>query len=812
MSSPKIGVFICHCGDNIAGKVDLDRLKKSIASDGVAWVEDDVYLCSTGCQDMIRSRIRSEGLDRVVIAACSPEVHEHLFRDCVAGAGLNRYLVDIANIREQCAWVKSETDPTEKAIDIVRSSIYALRHARPREKIRLPVNRDVLVIGGGIAGISAALTLARQGIKVYLLEKSASIGGNMVKIGKVFSPDKLTEECAMCSLAPILSDVENTKNIELLTLTDIIGMEGHAGDFHVRVSTGPALVDANKCIACGRCSETCSVCVPDEWNANLSERKAIYRPFPQAVPASYTIDVDACLQCGNCVETCDAGAIDLERPAVERTLDVGAIIVATGHREFDPTEKYEFGYGKYAGVITQQELARLLAVNGPTRGKLEIPASGQTPRRVVMVQCVGSRDKKPGSIPHCSTICCMTALKHANYISNHFSGTEVYICYTDIRAPGTYENYYLEVQKKNVKLLRGRVAEVLEEKEGLLVVRVEDTLGGGLTEIETDMVVLSCALMPSAGTVEVANKLGVNLTPELFVQEKHPKMEPTQTSSAGIFVCGTAEGAKDITASINQSRSAASKAVELVSAGAVEVEPKYAIIDPEKCDRCGNCVKLCLYGALYENGRMTIDPLACTGLGECVALCPQQAISLPGSSDEEICARIDGCLSGTGGRIVAFLDEKIAYVAADNVGVNRIAYPPEVRIVRVPSVMRLESRHLLHAFKKGALGVFLGDGTANASGGAVRPDIAGKAEQLKQGVAREGIDPGRIFYYEAYLPHFKGLALRLDEFSVKLKAYEGGETRPETSGHKAGQKGGHKEGHKGHKEGHISGEKHRANY
>jgi heterodisulfide reductase subunit A-like polyferredoxin/coenzyme F420-reducing hydrogenase delta subunit len=772
MTALRTGVFICHCGDNIAGSVDLDRLKKAIASDGVVCVEDDIYLCSTGCQEMIRSRIRSEGLDSVVIAACSPEVHEHLFRDCVVGAGLNRYLMDIANIREQCAWVKSETDPTEKAIDIVRSSIYALRYAQPREKICLPVNRDVMVIGGGIAGITAALSLARQGIRVYLVEKSASIGGNMVKIGKVFSPDKLTEECAMCSLAPILSDVESNKNIELLTLTNIVGTEGHAGDFHVRVSTGPALIDGSKCISCGLCSESCSVSVPDEWNANLSERKAIYRPFPQAVPAAYTIDVDACQRCGNCVETCDAGAIDLERMPVGRTIDVGAIIMATGHREFDPAEKYEFGYGKYQGVITQMELARLLAVNGPTRGKLEIPSTNQKPRRVVMVQCVGSRDKKPGCIPHCSTICCMTALKHANYISNHFSGTEVYICYTDIRAPGTYENYYLEVQKKNVKLLRGRVAEVLEEKEGLLVVRVEDTLGGGLTEIETDMVVLSCALMPSAGTVEVANMLGVSLTPELFVQEKHPKMEPTQTSSAGIFVCGTAEGAKDITASISQSRSAASKAVELVSAGAIEVEPKYAVIDPQKCEGCGTCARLCLYGAPYENGRMTIDPLACTGLGECVALCPQQAISLPGCSDEEIYARIDGCLSGDGPRIIAFLDEKIAYVAADNVGVNRIAYPPEVRIVRVPSVMRLDTGHLLYAFRKGALGIFLGDGTANASGGAVRPDIAGKAEQLRQGVARAGIDADRVFYYEAYLPHFKGLALRLDEFSVKLKAFD----------------------------------------
>lgn len=767
MKYPSIGVFICHCGDNISGSLDIPKLKQAICNEGVSCVEDHSYLCSVAGQSLIADRIRGMNLDRIVVAACSPGIHEWTFRECVENAGLNPYLLDIANIREQCAWVASDTDRIDRAIDIIRSSIYAVRHAKPLEYMSVTVEKSVIVIGGGIAGMTAALSLARQGVKVYLIEKSPTIGGNMVKIGKVFSPDRLTEECALCSLAPLMGEVARNKNIELLTLSEVTGVRGHAGDFYVTVESGPMYVNAGKCTSCGRCNRVCNTMTDDEWNAALSKRKAVYRPFPQAVPGAYTIDPGACRLCGKCVKECDAGAIDLTRAPEKRLLHVGAIIVATGHREHDPSEKYELGYGRLPGVITQMELARILAVNGPTQGRLEVPSTKNMPRRVVMVQCVGSRDEKPGSIPYCSKICCMTALKHASFIRDHFPDTEVFICYTDIRTPGTYENYYREVQKKGVKFIRGRVGEVIRYGESLLV-RVEDTLGSGPLEIESDMVVLSCALEPSEGTVRTAKALGIGLTPEFFIREKHPKLEPVSTTSRGIFVCGTAQGPMDITESIVHARAAASRVSELVTTGSILVEPKFAVIDAEKCNGCGKCVELCPYGAAYVNGRIAIDPLSCIGLGGCISRCPMHAISLPGNSDEELYARIDGCIRNGEPRIIAFLDENIAYTAADNIGVNRIAYPSCIRIIRVPSIMRIEVKHLLYAFRKGVTGIFLGDGTVNASGGAIRANVSKRVEEFKKGVADAGIDPDRVYYYEAYLPHFRGLAARMDRFARQL--------------------------------------------
>ncbi len=771
MTAAKIGIFICQCGDNISSKIDIDSMKKAFHDEDVIFVEENLYICSIEGQNKIKEKIGSSDVDRIVIAACSPKIHENEFRRCAEDAGINRYMLEIANIREQCAWADKDPDPTRRAIDIINSSIYAVKKAIPHEKINLPVTKSAVVIGGGISGITTALSLARQNIKVYIVEKSSTIGGNMVKIGKVFSADTLSEECAMCFLGPLMSEVAENQNIEILSLSQVTGVTGHAGNFLVNISTGPKFVDEDKCKSCGECSRVCKVKAPDEWNASLSTRKAAHRPFSQAVPLSYTIDNNACIRCETCVEMCPSGAINLDNHEMEMTVNTGAVIIATGHQELNPRDKEEFGYKKHQDVITQMELARILAVNGPTAGKLLVPSTGKKPRRIVMVQCVGSRDKKPGSIPHCSTVCCMTALKHANYIIDHYNGVEIYICYTDMRTPGTYENYYFETQKKGektIKFIRGKVAEVKRDKDKF-VARVEDTLGGGVLDIETDMVVLSCAIEPPESIMEIKKTLGISLTPEMFVKEKHPKMEPTQTTVSGIFVCGTAKEAMDVTSSINMSRSASSQVAELLHQGKIEMEPDFAVIGHDKCEMCGECIKLCHSGAVYRDSKVQIDPIACSGCGECISKCKQGAVSLPLSSDDDIFARIEGCLSNGTHAVLVFLDKDIAYTAADNMGTNQLKYPSEVRIIKVPSILRLESKHMRYAFEMGAVGIFLGDGTGNAAGSQVSEKLIFKVNELKEGVSLAGIDPERICFYEAYLPHYKGLATRLKEFSDIIK-------------------------------------------
>jgi len=392
-----------------------------------------------------------------------------------------------------------------------------------------------------------------------------------------------------------------------------------------------------------------------------------------------------------------------------------------------------------------------------------------------MIQCVGSRDRKPGSIPQCSTICCMTALKHANYIVNHNKGTDIYICYTDMRTPGTYENYYFETQKKgekSLRFIRGKVAQVKKVNNNALVARVEDTLGGGVTDIEADMIVLSSALMPSDTIAGVQEATGVGLTNEKFVKEKNSKMDPTQTTVPGIFVSGTAKGAMDITETINMSRSAASRVSEMLTPEFIEVEPNFAVLDQDRCNQCLSCLEQCPAKAIYLDKMVEVDPVACTGCGYCVSLCETKALSLPLYSDQVIQARIDGALKMGNRSILTFLDEKIAYAAADNMGSNRLNYPTDVRIIKVPSILRLEVKQLLYGFKKGAKGIFLGDGTANASDETMDEMLTKKVQELMQGASEEGIDPSRIYFYPAYLPHYKGLADKLKEFSKILEKIE----------------------------------------
>lgn len=540
----KVGVFICECGGNISDTVDIQKVKDSL---NVEVVEQFVNLCSLNGRKIIRDAIFDHHLDRVVIAACSPISHEKTFQDYVQP--LNPYLMDMANIREQCSWVHNDKDgATKKAITLINASIEKVKKSDAVNPIYCQTPNEVAVIGGGIAGMNAALSLAKQGTKVTIIESSPSIGGHMAKIGKVFSPVKIAEECGMCLLNPILNEVVWNENIEIITNAKVIESERRAGTYNLIVEKSPRYVDTEKCIACGKCAEVCEVEVPDDWNDGLSNRKAIYRPFGQSYPEAYVVDMEHCDRCGDCKRQCSMNAIRFKVKPEKIPISVGSIIIATGHKLFDPDLRPEYGYSRYDDVITQSELGRITGVNGPTKGKL-VKSNGEIPKRVVMIQCVGSRDEKPDGHLYCSKVCCSVALKNANIIKHKHPETDVVICYTDMRTPSMYEKYYKHTQANGVRFIRGRPGEVVK-RNGNFIVRVEDTLKREFSEIEADMVVLSTAMEPSEGTKEIAEILNVGTTEDEFIKEAHPKIKPVTTDIQGTFVCGTAQDPKDITESL----------------------------------------------------------------------------------------------------------------------------------------------------------------------------------------------------------------------------------------------------------------------
>lgn len=760
-SSIDIGVFLCKCGGNISDTVDIEKLKNSIDAKVVKEFEN---LCSVKCQKNIRDIILEENLDRVVIAACSPITHKKTFQNHVAP--LNPYLLEMANLREQCSWVHTDSDKaTDKAISLTNAAVERVKYAQPLETVVRKIKKSAAVIGGGISGITAALSLAKQGIKVQIIEEKPTVGGNMIKIGKVFSPEKLAEECALCLFNPIINEALEHRNIDIITNAELIGSERKAGNFNLILEKKPSYVKPDKCTACGNCREVCPVAVPDQWNENLMYRKAIYKPFPQSVPDVYTIDNENCIKCGKCVEVCNMKAIDLKMKKEFIPLTVGSIVIATGHKGFDLKNRPEYGHERYDDVITQMELARIMGVNGPTNGELLIPSNGKVPKRVVMVQCAGSRDEKPEGKRYCSKVCCMVALKHANFIKRHYPDTEIIICYTDMRTPGMYENYFRYAQSKGIKLIRGRPGEVIK-KDGQLVVRVEDTLRGEQLEIETDMVVLSEAMEPSEGTLKVADILNVGLTEDMFIKEKHPKIKPVNTDVEGIYVCGTAQGPKDITDSVSQANATASKVAEMMNGG-LEIEPIIAEVDHSLCTMCGKCIDACKYKAVYMyDERVSVDPIACNGCGMCVSRCPEGAVEIRGQTDSQIFAMIHGMLKDKKDgekRILAFMDY-IGYVASDNIGINRISYPESVRIIRITSINRLTIKHILYAFENGADGIFLGEYPDDL----VYPDIQEKVHEFKAELIKNGIDPDRLMFYKVYAPYFRGLAAKFEEFNKQI--------------------------------------------
>ena len=706
----RIGVFICHCGLNIAGVLDIKELvefAKTIPE--VVYVKDNRYTCADPGQEEIRKAIKEHKLNRVVVAACSPRMHEVTFRRTVSEAGLNPYLFEMANIREFSSWCHPSTpkEATEKAKDLIKMAVAKARLLMPLQTIEVPVINKALVIGGGIAGMNAALDLAEMGFKVYLLEKGESIGGHMAQLDKTFP----TLDCSICIEGPKMVDVGRHPNIEIISYADLLSVSGFIGNFKVRIRKNPRYVIAENCTGCGECKDVCPIEYPNEWDMGLGVRKAISVPFDQAVPLVYTINRDYCIECYKCVDACGARqAINFDQKPEEIELEVGAIIVATGYDIYLPYDNQLYGYGKYTNVITSLEFERLILAAGPTGGKVVRASDWQKPHSVAFIQCVGSRDTN--KYPYCSNFCCMYSLKHVVQLKEKYKeDIEVYVFYMDMRTNFKgFEEFYQRARELGVNFIRGRVSRIFEDpKTKNLIIHAEDANLGMPIEVEAEMVVLATAAIPKKGTEEIARILNLTRGADGFFMESHPKLKPLDAPTDGIFLAGACQGPKDIPYSVSQGCGAAARAATVLSKKTWKIEPIIAVVDPTKCrnvtTKCGICAERCPYGAIKAEEKKPAQVITamCHGCGTCVAECPADAIQQMHFTDAQILAQLRTALEkNPEDKILAFLCNWCSYAGADLAGTSRFEYPPTIRPIRVMCSGRVDRDFVLEAFRLGA--------------------------------------------------------------------------------------------------------------
>ena len=655
--TPRIGFYVCHCGTNIAGIVDVKALADYVATlNGVVVSREYKYMCSDPGQELIQQDIREQNLNRIVVASCSPLLHEHTFRHATAQAGLNPFFFQMVNIRENVSWVhEDKVAATQKAKDLSRAAIRRVFYHKALEPKKVPINPAVLVVGGGIAGIHAALTLANAGKHVYLVEREPTIGGHMAMFDKTFP----TLDCAACILTPKMSAVKSHPNITLWTYSEVANVDGYVGSYKIKVKRKPRYIKEDLCVGCMECVTACiykDARFPDEFNVGLSKRKPVYIPFPQATPQVVLFDPETCLQLKKgkctqtCIEACDRKCIDFTQTEEFKEIEVGTIILATGFKPFDPARTPYYGYGTYPNVYTALEVERLVNASGPTGGEVVL-RDGSHPKAVGIVHCVGSRDEKTNR--WCSRVCCMYSLKLAHLVKEH-TGAEVYNFYIDMRTPGKgYEEFYDKLLKEGVHFIRGRVAEVTDwamtpQEEGKLVVRVEDTLIGSVRRVPLDMVILAQGIEPRSDAQEVRRLFNISCATEGFFLERHPKLAPVNTFTDGVFIAGACQGPRDIPDTVAQAGAAAAEALALIDAGHMELEPNTAFIREEDCSGCKSCVPLCPFKAisfLEDKKKAWINEALCKGCGTCVAACPSGSIVQNLFEDEQIFNEIDGLLS-----------------------------------------------------------------------------------------------------------------------------------------------------------------------
>jgi len=663
----RIGVYVCHCGSNIAGTVDVEDVAKwageNLKEDGVVIARDYKFMCSSLGQELIEKDIKEEGLTRVVVAACSPHLHETTFRTACQNAGLNPYLCEMVSIREQVSWVHTDKKAaTEKSKAMIAGGVERVFFNEPLEPLHVPIHPATLVVGGGIAGIQSALEIADAGYPVYLVEREPSIGGHMSQFDKTFP----TLDCSACILTPRMVQAGNHPNITLLTWSEVTNVEGYVGNFTVTIRKKARFVDEDACTGCGICQEKCPKKVIDEiYEAGLGYRKAVYTPFPQAVPKYPVIDTENCIYfekgtCRACEKFCPTNAIDFKQEDKILTVEVGNIIIATGFDLFDPRRISQYGYGRLANVFSSLEFERLTNAAGPTNGEIVLRDGKTKPTSVGIIHCVGSRDRNYNN--YCSVICCMQSLKFAHLVHER-TGATVYNFYIDMRtAYKEYDEFYQRVLEEGTLFVRGKVAEVtdaarLPYEQGKLIVQVEDTLAGKQRRIPVDMVILSAGLEPRHDAKETAKLFGISCSTSGWYIEKHPKLDPVATMTEGIYIAGCVQGPKDIPSSVAQGAAASARVLGRIQQGEIALEPIRASVDEDKCSGCRICNDLCPFNAIiFHEDRMVteINPALCQGCGTCVAACPAGAISGTGFSDQQIFAQIDGLLS------VNFSHERVA--------------------------------------------------------------------------------------------------------------------------------------------------------
>lgn len=661
----KIGVFICYCGENIGRTVDCAKVAQAAAKfPGVMHAEDYKYMCSDPGQNLIKQAIREKQLDAVVVGSCSPHMHEKTFRKAAASAGVNPYLVEIANLREHCSWIHENIEEaTAKAIDLVRIAVEKVKFNEPLTPIRVPVTKRALVIGGGISGIQAALDIANAGYPVTLVEKEPSIGGHMSQLSETFP----TLDCSQCILTPRMVEVYQHPNIHLMTYSEVENVEGFIGNFKVTIRQKARSVNADLCTGCGLCAQSCPIKKKalSEFDEGLTTRPAMYVPFPQAVPNIPVIDKSVCTyfktgKCMMCAKVCGRNAIDFEQKDTFVTEEIGSIIVATGYKlytidkkpEDSPIKGYgEYGYGKYKDVINGLQFERIASASGPTAGEIQRPSDKKEPKKIVFIQCVGSRDEAKG-FSYCSKICCMYTAKHAMLYKHKVHDGEAYVFYMDIRSGGkNYEEFVRRaIEEDGVKYIRGRVSRIYEEN-GKYMVKGEDTIAGVPVTIDADMVVLATAMMAQDNSPQTAQMLGVPYDKYGFLAEVHPKLRPVETSSGGIFLAGACNSPRDIPESVAMASAAAAKALVLFGSDMLEREPVVAKVNANTCAGCLYCKKVCAYNAIEvkeirnRQGELVkvvayVNEGLCQGCGTCNATCPSKSVELIGFKDEQIFSEI----------------------------------------------------------------------------------------------------------------------------------------------------------------------------